>query len=332
MSYNYGILWYFIELNVLNLEPMSRFELLKKLIVRHRSQLVLTYVLFSLEMMGTLLRPFFLGEAVNDLMKGSYHGLIVLSAVHVAWLIIGTIRHRFDTRTYSAIYTSLVTRFLARRYGQKDISKLSAHSTLAREFVDFLEYDLIYVIEAAYNILGSLILLCFYDTAIVSVCLSILLPVGAISYFYGRKMKRLNRVKNDELEKQVDIISTGNIHVIRQHYNNLRKWQIKISDQEAWNFGIMELMVIVVIGISLLVSAKAAVPAVLVGDLIGIYNYILKFVSGLDTIPYTVQRISSLTDITRRIELEAEDFPEDGGVTPIKRKQLDIDKAHRVSA
>ncbi len=311
---------------------MTRFELLKKLIVKHRGQLIITYLLFSVEMLGTLLRPFFLGEAVNDLIKGSYHGLIVLCGVHMAWLVIGTIRHRFDTRTYSAIYTSLVTRFLARHFGRKDISKLSAHSTLAREFVDFLEYDLIYVIEAAYNLLGSLILLCFYDPAIVSVCFSILLPVTAISYFYGRKMRRLNKVKNDELEKQVDIISTGNIHTIRQHYNNLRKWQIKISDQEAMNFGIMELMVMIVIGISLLVSTKAHVPAILVGDLIGIYNYILKFVSGLDTIPYTVQRLSSLTDITRRIELGAEDFPDDGGVTPIKRKPIVFQKPHRASA
>jgi len=320
------------ELIVQNLEPMTRFQLLKKLVLHHRGQLLLTYLLFSLEMLGNLLRPFFLGEAVNDLIKGSYHGLLILCGVHVAWLIIGTIRHRYDTRTYSAIYTSLVTRFLSRRFGQKDISKLSAHSTLAREFVDFFEYDLVYVIEAVYNLLGSLVLLFFYDRAIVTVCLLILLPVSALSYFYGRKMRRLNKVKNDELEKQVDIISTGNIHTIRQHYNNLRKWQIKISDQEAWNFGIMEIMVIVVIGISLLVSTKAQVPAVLVGDLIGIYNYILKFVSGLDTIPYTVQRLSSLTDITRRIQLEADDFPEDGGVTPIKRKTFTYDKEHRVSA
>ena len=298
--------------------------------LRHRGQLVLTYTLFSVEMLGTLLRPFFLGEAVNDLIKGSYHGLIILSAVHVSWLIVGTIRHRYDTRTYSDIYTSLVTRFLSRRFHKKEVSKLSAHSTLAREFVDFLEYDLIYVIEALYNLLGSLILLCFYDKTIVLVCLAILLPVTAISYFYGNKMKSLNRVKNDELEKQVDIISTGNIHIIRQHYNNLRKWQIKISDQEAWNFGIMELMVIVVIAVSLLVSTKAHLPAILVGDLIGIYNYILKFVSGLDTIPYTVQRLISVSDITRRIELEAEDFPEDGGVTPIQPPAFTAGK--RVSA
>src|ERR1700712_2142456 len=101
---------------------MSRFEILRKLMQKHRMQLVFTYVLFSLEMLGTLLRPFFLGEAINDLMKGSYRGLIILSIVHLAWLIIGTLRHRFDTRTYSAIYTSLVTRFLSRKIDQSDVS------------------------------------------------------------------------------------------------------------------------------------------------------------------------------------------------------------------
>jgi len=46
----------------------------------------------------------------------------------------------------------------------------------------------------------------------------------------------------------------------------------------------------------------------LAGNLIGMYNYILKFVSGLDTIPYTVQRITTLSDITRRIELHDDDL------------------------
>lgn len=291
---------------------MSRFEILKKLMKKHRRQLLFTYILFSLEMLGNLLRPFFLGLAVNDLIKGSYHGLAVLCIVHAAWLIIGTIRHMYDTRTYSSIYTSLVTQFLARRFGKTEVSKLSAHSTLAKEFVDFLEYDLVYVIEAAYNLLGSLILLMFYDMAVVGVCMAILLPVIGFSYFYGKKMNQLNKQKNDELEKQVDIIATGNNHLIRQHYNNLRNWQIRISDKDAWNFGVIEIMIMLVIGTSLLVTRATTDSTLLAGSLIGIYNYILKFVSGLDTIPYTVQRLTALTDITRRIELQVDDFPEDG--------------------
>lgn len=287
---------------------MSRFAILKQIMLAHRYRLVITYILFSLEMLGNLMRPFFLGIAINDLIKGSYDGLILLSAVHFGWLIIGTIRHRLDTRTYSAIYTTLVTKFLSRRYNKSDVSKLSAHSTLAREFVDFLEFDLVYVIEAVYSIFGSLILLFYYEMSVVLVCLSILLPVIAVSYLYGKRMKKLNQQKNDELEKQVDIISTGNTHLIKQHYNNLRKWQIRISDQEAWNFGIMEIMVMVVIGLSLLITNKTTGTGIEAGSLIGIYSYIQRFVSGLDTIPYTVQRLSSLNDITRRIELQEEDL------------------------
>jgi ABC-type multidrug transport system fused ATPase/permease subunit len=166
----------------------------------------------------------------------------------------------------------------------------------------------VYVIEAAYNILGSLILLFYYDMSVVLVCLSILLPVIGLSYLYGKRMKKLNREKNDELEKQVDIIATGNTHLIKHHYDILKQWQIRISDQEAWNFGIMEIMVMVVIGLSLLITNKTTGADIEAGSLIGIYSYIQRFVSGLDTIPYTVQRLSSLTDITRRIELQEEDL------------------------
>src|SRR5437868_565743 len=227
---------------------MSRFQILRNLMMKHKYQLIVTYSLFSLEMTGSLLRFYFFGEAINDLSRHSYRGLIVLATVHLAYMLIGTVRHMFDTRTYSAIYTSLVTKFLSRRFSQIEVSKLSAHSTLAREFVDFLEHDLVYVIEAGYNLLGSLILLFFYDKTIVLICLCILVPVIIVSHFYGRKMKVLNKQKNDELEKQVDIISTGNNTIIRQHYNNLSKWQIRISDKEAWNFGFMEIMVLLVIG------------------------------------------------------------------------------------
>ena len=298
---------------------------------RHRNQLLLTYILFSLEMLGALLRPFFLGEAINDLMKGSYRGLIVLSAVHIAWLIIGTLRHMFDTRAYSAIYVSLVTKFLSRRIYKEDVSKLSAHSTLAREFVDFLEFDLVYVIEAMYNIFGSLVLLFFYNSSVVVLCLSVLVPVVLISRVYGKRMMFLNKQKNDELEHQVDIISTGERRSINDHYNNLRKWQIRISNQEAWNFGFMELLVMVVLGASLLITYKASGAALAAGNMVGIFFYVTNFTKGLDTIPYTIQRLTSLSDITRRIELQAEDFPEETN-TPIKRKVItDLGKGQRLA-
>lgn len=292
--------------------------------LRHRSQLVLTYILFSLEMLGGLLRPFFLGMAINDLMKGSYEGLIFLSVAHFITLSVGTLRHMYDTRTYSAIYVSLVTKFLSRRIYQKDVSRLSAHSTLAREFVDFLEFDLVYVIEAAYNLLGSLILMFFYDAKVVGLCLAVLVPVVLLSRMYGNKMKRLNKVKNDELEQQVDVISNGNTKELKKHYNNLRFWQIKISDQEAFNYGFMELLVMIVLGASLLLTYKTSGTEILAGNVVGIFFYVTNFAKGLETIPYTVQRLTSLSDITRRIELQVDDMPEDNNGLRTVRKAEEL--------
>jgi hypothetical protein len=301
---------------------MSRFQILRSLMNLHRRQLLLTYFLFSLEMLGTLLRPLFLGIAINDLLKGSYNGLIILSVSHILLLCIGTVRHMYDTRTYSAIYVSLVTKFLGRKKSQSDVSKLSAHSTLAREFVDFLEFDLVYVIEAAYNIVGSLILLCFYESSVVILCLSVLIPVVFISRLYGKRMQFLTKKKNDELEKQVDIITNADHKTLTRHYNNLRTWQIKISNQEAFNFGFMELMVMIVLGLSLLLTYKTSGAEILAGNVVGIFFYVTNFAKGLETIPYTIQRLTSLTDITRRIELQQDDFEETKPSEKIINKRL----------
>lgn len=298
---------------------MAKFYILKNLFSKHKYQLVITYGLFTIETIGGLLRFYFFGEAVNGIIKGSYYGLIVLATVHLIYLSVGTIRHMYDTRTYSAIYTSLVTKLLSRRVNKFDVSRLSAHSTLAREFIDFLEQDLVYVLEAFYNLAGSLIILFFYDKVIALLCLGILVPVMIVSYFYGKRMTLLTRGRNDELEKQVDVISTGNKTMIRNHYNNLRKWQIKISNKEAFNFGFMELMVLVIITLSLVVSKNIHSSTIMAGSLFGIYSYILKFTSGLDTIPYTVQRLSSLNDIARRIEFEEENIAEENNSTDIKK-------------
>jgi hypothetical protein len=145
----------------------------------------------------------------------------------------------------------------------------------------------------------------------------VLLPVITISYFYGRKMRVLNRMKNDELEQQVDIIGSGNTLAIRRHYEKLRHWQIKISDKQAWNFGIMEIMSIIVIAVSLIITQRISNTVLDAGSVVGIYSYIKNFVTGLDTIPYAVDKFSSLSDITKRIELETEDFNDEPGLKAV---------------
>jgi len=275
----------------------------RSVVIAYRYRLLATYSLFGLEMLGTLLRPYFLGVAVDGLLAGSYRGLFVLTGVHLAWLAIGALRHAVDTRTFTSIYTTFVTQLFARPVREEDVSRLSAHSTLARQFVDFLEYDLNYVIEAFYNLVGSLLLLLVYDRTVVLICVVVLVPVTYFSRRYGRITAQLNRERNDELEKQVNTIASNDAPRIAAHYHELRRLQVRLSDTEAWNFGWVELLVLFMLTASLLASASTTGKALQAGSIIGIYNYILKFAAGLETIPYTVQRLGSLRDITRRMAL-----------------------------
>ena len=284
---------------------MPKLKIFKAIFKKHRWQLIVTYTLFSIEMLALLIQPYYLGKAIDGLIYGHNIGLFELVGVYLIWIVVGTIRHRVDTRTYTGIYTSFVSRLLSKKYDDKDVSKLSAHSNLAREFVDFLEYDLVYVLEAGYNIFGSLILLCFYDIKVVGICLLMLIPVSIVSYYYGKKMKQLTLKRNDELETQVDIIGNGNNAAIQRHYNKLRIWQIKISDQEAFNFGIMGFFVLIIVAASLYITSWVThTEEIAASNLIGIFMYVKRYGDGLDTIPYTVQRLTNLTDIASRMEFD----------------------------
>lgn len=274
---------------------------IRRALRQYRWAILLAYVLFAIEMAGSLARPYFLGKAVDGLLVGDFTGLSQLVAVHLGWLLVGMIRQLYDTRTFSAVYTTFITGLFDNTAVTFDISRRSAYSSLSREIVEFLQYDLVYVIEAAYNVIGSLVILLFYDRTVVLVCMASLVPVAGFSALYGRRTAALNVHKHDELEKQVDIIASEDPVLIREHYNTLRRWQMKLANQEAWNFGANELIVLAVLAGSLLASTVLAGAPLKAGVLVALYNYVLRFTTGLDTIPYTIQRLAALRDILRRM-------------------------------
>ncbi|MFM8568582.1 MAG: ABC transporter six-transmembrane domain-containing protein [Candidatus Kapaibacterium sp.] len=295
---------------------MSVVHLAKYVVGTHKGRLAVTYIVFSLEMLGSLLRPYFLGEAVNDLQEGTFKGLVTLLAVHAAWMSIGTVRQMYDTRTYTAIYKDIVLRFMRTHGGTKDVSVLSARSTLARDFTEFLEFDIVYIVEAGYNILGSLFMLYFYEPSVLTICAAVLIPVLFVSRLYGRAMERITRQRNDELERQVDVITSRDEALIEDHYAKLGGWQIRLSDIQARNFGFMEVTVMIVLGSALVLShQQTGGEGLWAGDIVGIYSYILKFLSGLDTIPYAVEKVATLRDIVRRLDIELEESSAPGSTS-----------------
>jgi ABC-type multidrug transport system fused ATPase/permease subunit len=271
----------------------------------HRGVLAATWLLFGLEMLAGLARPYLLGSAIDGLLAGHPRGLTALIGAHLSYLVIGTARHLLDTRAFTSVYRTFVTRLQSQPANESALSKRSAWSTLAREVTDFLQYDVNFVVEALYNIVGSLLVMLLFDRAVVAICVALLLPIVLLGRWYSRRAIQVNRAQFDELEHQVDILATQDPEAIAQHYARLQRSQVRLSDLEAVNFAGTEVSVLVALTSALLLSTEVGSLRLPVGQIVSLYTYVLRFTSGLETIPYTLQRVGALRDILRRIR-EAE--------------------------
>jgi ABC-type multidrug transport system fused ATPase/permease subunit len=275
---------------------------LRDVLGAHRGALALTWTLYALELVAGLARPYLLGTAVDGLLARHFRGFGALIAAHLAYLVVGTVRHMVDTRAFTSVYRSFVTRLVTQPGNALSLSRRSGLSVLSRELTDFLQYDVNYVVEALYNLVGSVMVMLVYDSIVAAICLGVLVPVTLTGRWYSRRAGALTREQFDELEQQVDVLDTNDATRIAAHYEALRRTQVRLSDLEAVNWGTTELSVLILLAATLLLSTESGSLRLPVGSIIALYSYVQRFASGLETIPYTLQRVMALRDILRRVD------------------------------
>ncbi len=274
----------------------------------HRWRILLTYGLFTLENVLRLAQPYALGLAINDLLRSSSFGLTILVGQHLGYLLVGSVRRVYDTRAFTTIYTRLATRLvLDQRDRAVDVSCVAARSALSRAFVDFFERDVPTVMRAVYSVAGALVMLCLYDWLLLPLCLGLLVPAFFLNWAYGRQTLRLNARLHDELEREVAVIHAGRGAEVRDHYDRVAHWRIKLSDWEALNCGLMELFILGTMAGALLLFCR--VPGTGAGDIFAVFRYLLMFIMALDSVPLLVQQVSRLRDIGRRMRAEGPEGP-----------------------
>ncbi|MBI4852703.1 MAG: hypothetical protein HY819_12985 [Acidobacteria bacterium] len=275
---------------------------LANLFKTYRRQILGTYFLFNLENLLALTQPLALGLAINSLLSQTYWGITILAIQHLSHLLISSLRQAYDSRIFTRIYTDLVTQVVVGQRKQDiSVSKVVARSALSREFVDFFEHNIPMIVRSLYSIIGSLLMLFYYDSVLVLYCLLLVIPASIVNYFYSQKTYLLNGKLNDQIEKEVIVIEEGVFTNIQDHYRAISKWKIKLSDLGAVNFSLMELFILSLFIASLI--RYCHIPNVSTGDIFATFNYVITFVTGLDTVPLLVQQITRLLDIGQRIQL-----------------------------
>jgi ABC transporter transmembrane region len=269
----------------------------------YRGRILVTYAVTFLENLFELLYPSVTGLAVNGLLKHSFGGLALLLGVWLVHTLTGVFRQSYDTRVFASIYTTLA----ARTVSEQDkvgisTSQIVARSSLSREFVSFFERDIPATVNSLFGLLGALVLLLFYDVWSAVLCLLLLVPLAILNRGYARGTLVLNQRLNNQLEREVAVLTRRRPNRVLGHYRLLARWRIRLSNLEAFNWGTMELFNI---GLAAAVIVRiASLPNIEPGTVYAMLAYLWNYLASLNHVPALVQQLSRLKDIAGRMALD----------------------------
>ena len=280
----------------------NRTLLLQTIFGKYRGRITVTYIVTLAENMFELSYPSLTGLAVNGLLKHDFTGLWSLLGVWLAHTATGVFRQSYDTRVFAAIYTDLATRTVSEQETKGfSTSQIVARSSLSREFVNFFERDIPATVNSLFGLLGALVLLFFYDAWSAGFCLMLLVPLAILNRGYSKRTLTLNQRLNNQLEREVTMLTRRRPSRVFGHYRLLAKWRISLSDAEATNWGIMELFSIILS--AAVIIRVASLPHIEPGTIYAMLAYLWNFLASLNHVPALVQQLSRLQDIARRMNL-----------------------------
>ena len=277
---------------------------LKHLLLIFRGKILVTWALVGFENLFLALIPLLIGLAIDDLLAGGYDHLVRLASLMCILVIIAMGRRLYDTRAYGTVRVQLGQE-LHRRHQDLPVSAHNARLNMARELVDFLEAKVPEILTALIQILVAFSVLAFFH-------LQLALSAAAVSVimiiFYSlvhTRFYQLNSGLNSQMEKQVHILETGKAMSMLSHVQNIRNWEVKLSDTEAILYGSIFILIIAFIVHNLWFSTSLSDATT--GNIYSIVSYSWTYVESAIMLPFTLQSLTRLSEITDRINHNSED-------------------------
>lgn len=267
---------------------------------RFKGKISFTLFLVIAEAVVNLLFPLFMGFAINGLLVSNYNGLISLAILGFASLLLGAGRRLYDTRIYAGIYTKVIPELVDKEQKKESsVSKITARTNLLTEFVEFLENSLPEIVNSFIGLFGTLLIILSLNRNIFVACLIATLFVMVIYWSSGKRNFRLNKGYNDELEKQVDVLTVADKNRIASHFKNVMRWNIKLSDFETFNFSIVWGGMIILLLYSIIAAVDSGITAY--GTIFSILMYVFEYMGSVITLPLYYQQLIRLHEISSRL-------------------------------
>ncbi len=254
-------------------------------------------LLVVLEATGWILFPLVIGRAIDAVLSDTLRGLIELGVLGTVTMAIAIVRRLVDSRAYARIYTTL---------GQEMVVDAAEHGTstktarlgMLKEIVEFFENSLPELINSALGLVGTVLILSVLNLPVFIGCLAVSLVTVTLYALTGKLTTRYNEGLNDEHERQVDAVDSGDPVRVARHIGRLMRWNIKLSDLEAANFGINWVFML---GLLVFAVTAAAQSTAEYGAVFAIVMYVFQFIESMLALPFYYQQWLRLREISGRL-------------------------------
>ena len=271
------------------------------LLSRFKGKVSLTLLLVLAESILNLLYPLFIGFAINGLLEQDFYGVYMLGGLGVLTLAVGSGRRFYDTRAYSDIYIRISDEMVAREQAKESsISKISARASLLTEFVEFLENSMPMILESIIGVLGVLVIIFTLNLSVFWASIGLFFLMVSIYLLSGKANFSFNEQYNNEIENQVEVLASQDMGIIRKHFKAVMHWNIKLSDLETWNYAAIWLGIIGLLAYAPIVVIDSGI--INYGLVFSILMYVFQYIESLLTLPYFIQQIIRLQEISVRFQ------------------------------
>ncbi len=267
------------------------------LLRRFAGRYAVTVLLVLVEGAAWVLFPLLIGRAIDSVLADSARGLYELGALGAFAMGIAVVRRLVDSRAYASIYTTLGEEMVARD-DDAGTSTKTARLGMLKEIVEFFENSVPELIVSVLGLVGTVAILSTLNTPIFVGSLIVTAATVLLYALTGRLTTRYNAGLNDEQERRVDIVHSGDPARVARHLRRTMRWNIRLSDLEAANYGINWLFMV---GLLVYSVASAAEPTIQYGTIFAVVMYVFEFMESMMLLPFYYQNWLRLREITGRL-------------------------------
>jgi hypothetical protein len=268
--------------------------MIKGIFLRASSKLWIVYSILVVEYTLYACMPWLLGKTIDSLLHGKYYYFLLYGVSGLLGLMIGVFRRRLDTRIFAGICLIMTKGFLKKTFElfNKSPSKILVRVKKIGMFTQFAEHTVPRVVKSTIYIIVSFFCLFSSLGAWTFVIFGLMSVTLATSYFFSTKIEKvIDSAQLTDEQKEKNIIE-GNEEETYACCETSTNLDIKFSDLQAANWGIVDICCVVCELVAIYILTVSIKPSV--GQIMASLSYVHSLCGYFQVFPSIIEELKHL--------------------------------------